>query len=454
MSRPFRHTDPGTDEPTWLLDDRWDAVPAREARELVTAYDLIVLLAPHPDDECLGAGGLLATALAERVKTTVVLASDGEGSHPHSQVSPAELARRRSAEASRAAAALGGPRSVSLSLPDGGLDGHVEAMAQAVAEALGEGRCRVLTTWSADGHPDHEAAARAVTRAVAGRAIADVAFVPVWLWQWGCPDHLPWDHLILVDLEPNALSAKENAIACHRTQVEPLGQGAGEETLLAEHIVARFSRVVETLIVPGEPAVGRSGQRRDRARTFDAMYDDGSDPWDFGRWYERRKRALTMAVPAHERYARVLDIGCATGELTELLAQRADSVVAVDVSERAIAIARARLGDPGDSIDFRVGECPVVIRELRSQGRKFDLIALSEVGYFLTGSELLASLRAIRGLLPDGGEVVSVHWRHPTDGIPLDGPRVDAQMRAVFGAPRVDYRDDDLLLTVHGGQVR
>ena len=66
MSRPFRHTDPGTDEPTWLLDDRWDAVPARDARELVTAYDRIVLLAPHPDDECLGAGGLLATALAER----------------------------------------------------------------------------------------------------------------------------------------------------------------------------------------------------------------------------------------------------------------------------------------------------------------------------------------------------------------------------------------------------
>jgi len=47
-----------------------------------------------------------------------------------------------------------------------------------------------------------------------------------------------------------------------------------------------------------------------------------------------------------------------------------------------------------------------------------------------------------------------VHWRHPTDDIPLDGPRVDAQVRAVFGAPRVDYRDDDLLLTVHGGEVR
>lgn len=454
MSRPFRHTDPGTDEPTWLLDDRWDAVPARDARELVTAYDRIVLLAPHPDDECLGAGGLLATALAEGVETTVLLASDGEGSHPHSQVSSAELARRRSAEASAAAAALGGPRVERLSLPDGGLDGHVETMAQAVAESLGEGRCLVLTTWSGDGHADHEAAAGAVTRAVAGRANTGAAFVPVWLWQWGHPDDLPWADLILVDLEPNTLSAKANAVACHRSQVEPLGLDAGDEVLLGRHILARFSRVVETLIVPGGLASGATGRRRDRGRTFDAMFDDGPDPWDFGRWYERRKRALTMAAPANERYARVLDIGCATGELTELLAQRADSVMAVDVSKRAIATAKGRLGDADGRVDLRVGECPAVLRELRSQGRQFDLIVLSEVGYFLTGSELLATLRAIRGLLADDGELVSVHWRHATDGIPLEGPRVDAQVRAVFGAPRVDYRDDDLLLTVHGGQVR
>ncbi|WP_258374343.1 PIG-L deacetylase family protein [Curtobacterium sp. MCBD17_032] len=42
------------------------------------------MVAPHPDDETLGAGGLIAIAADRGLPVHVVLVSRGEGSHPES----------------------------------------------------------------------------------------------------------------------------------------------------------------------------------------------------------------------------------------------------------------------------------------------------------------------------------------------------------------------------------
>ncbi|HEX2943304.1 MAG TPA: PIG-L family deacetylase, partial [Rhodopila sp.] len=44
-----------------------------------------LILAPHPDDESLGCGGLIATAVAAGRAPLVVILTDGAGSHPNSR---------------------------------------------------------------------------------------------------------------------------------------------------------------------------------------------------------------------------------------------------------------------------------------------------------------------------------------------------------------------------------
>jgi hypothetical protein len=53
----------------------------------------LVVVAPHPDDESLGCGGLIAEARAEGRRTRVVVVSDGTGSHPASKAYPKERLR-------------------------------------------------------------------------------------------------------------------------------------------------------------------------------------------------------------------------------------------------------------------------------------------------------------------------------------------------------------------------
>ena len=77
------------------------------------------------------------------------------------------------------------------------------------------------------------------------------------------------------------------------------------------------------------------------AAYFDAMYADSPDPWSFGdRWYERRKRELTLAALPARRYRRALEPGCSIGLLTAGLAARCDEVLALDTSAGAVRSAR------------------------------------------------------------------------------------------------------------------
>ncbi len=50
----------------------------------ITGDQPFVVLSPHPDDESLGTGGLIAAACARGQRVDVVLVTDGAGSHPKS----------------------------------------------------------------------------------------------------------------------------------------------------------------------------------------------------------------------------------------------------------------------------------------------------------------------------------------------------------------------------------
>lgn len=172
----------------------------------------VVVVAPHPDDETLAVGGLLAD-VAGRLPVTVLTVTDGEGSHPGRP----GLVERRATEQRRAVAALGidtTPRR--LGLPDGRVARHHDDLAGHIAEACGADTV-LLAPWENDGHTDHDACGRAAIEA-ARAAGARLLRYPLWTWQWARPrdlDALMWRRW---DVGAEARAAKAAAIGCYPSQ--------------------------------------------------------------------------------------------------------------------------------------------------------------------------------------------------------------------------------------------
>jgi LmbE family N-acetylglucosaminyl deacetylase len=122
------------------------------------APERAVVVAPHPDDEVLGVGGLLALLAAAGTRVEALSVTDGEASHTGGSISPPALAAVRPAETIAALTALGLCADVrGLHQPDGGR----ETLERPVVEALRlEPGTWLLGPWSGDGHPDHEAVGR------------------------------------------------------------------------------------------------------------------------------------------------------------------------------------------------------------------------------------------------------------------------------------------------------
>jgi predicted TPR repeat methyltransferase len=152
---------------------------------------------------------------------------------------------------------------------------------------------------------------------------------------------------------------------------------------------------------------------------FEGLYAESGDPWDFETSeYERKKYARTLAVLGERTFRRALEAGASIGVFTEMLADRCEELLAVDVSERAVAAARKRLSGRGHvRVERRT------LPEEMPDG-PFDLIVASEVLYYFPGEELLAVLRGFERELAHGGSLLAVHWRRETKTYPLQGDEV------------------------------
>lgn len=175
---------------------------------------------------------------------------------------------------------------------------------------------------------------------------------------------------------------------------------------------------------------------------LDQLHRDSDDPWDVDSWYERRKRALTLAALPREQYGRVLEVGCSVGALAVDLATRCDRLLAVDASPAAIDLAQRRTADVAH-VDVRLARIPHQWPE-----GQFDLVSISEVGYFLSPQELAVMIVRVRDSLTDGGHVLLCHWRHEIVGWPLDGADVHDAFLATGARVLVEHREPDFTLHV------
>ena len=450
----FTHDRGGTPEEAWAGWDGLHRVPALDLRSEVFAGAAraagLLVVAAHPDDETLGAGGLVAAAAQAEVPVTVLVATAGEASHPDSPTtSPQELARRRVREVEAAVAVLAPDAVVRvLDLPDGEVMGHLDRLRAAVADHHRDGGV-IAAPWRGDGHIDHEAAGTAAAE-VARRSGALLLEYPIWAWHWARPGdpRVPWAAAGRLELTPEVLRRKREAMALHVTQVAALSQRPGDEPLLSAAFLEHFERPAELVVVSrvtASPPPETPPERSLPAQFFDEFYaTHGPDPWGFAdRWYERRKRALTLAALPQERFARAFEPGCSIGLLTVELAARCDTLLATDIAVAAVAQARARTaGLPGVAVEL--GAVPADW----PQGR-FDLIVLSEVAYYCDRDDLEVLARRATGALTDDGVLLACHWRHPVPEYPLGGDVVHEVLAAQPGLELIAHHlEEDFRLDV------
>ena len=399
----------------------------------------VVVVAAHPDDETLGAGGLIAACAARDIDVRVIIVTDGSASHPDSPThTPSELALLRAHEVTTAVALLAPDAHLDLLwFADGEVDTHRDEIAAQLAK-LTTGADLVVAPWRGDAHRDHR---------IVGELCAELGIrlleYPIWMWHWGTPTHpdVPLGRFVQLPADKSA------AIAAHASQVEPLSDNLGDEAMLSGEFLEHFATGTEYFIAPEASAEHSSSENASSESTpatslgtdyFDDLYDRHDDPWKFeSRWYERRKRAITVASLPRERYATALEIGCSIGVLSAELAARVDDLLAVDLSSAAIDRARSR-------------DLPNVRFELMDVAAsfpdgEFDLIVLSEVGYYLSTDDLALLLESARSHLSPGGTLLACHWRHPVADYPLSGDEV----HAAIDLPRLArHEEDDFILEV------
>ncbi len=170
-----------------------------KSRPLVLSPDgPTLVLAPHPDDEALGCGALLAQRAACGARTIVVYFTSGEGSHRgHSKLAPADVASLRQAEARKAMASIG-LHAESLRFC-GAPDGRLNALSQSeratwtacLGRLLAEVRpAELMLPCRNDGSSEHEAVFELLTRAIGASPNPAPRILEFPVWAWWSPRHL------------------------------------------------------------------------------------------------------------------------------------------------------------------------------------------------------------------------------------------------------------------------
>nr|WP_255587228.1 trifunctional glycosyltransferase/class I SAM-dependent methyltransferase/polysaccharide deacetylase [Hephaestia mangrovi] len=156
----------------------------------------------------------------------------------------------------------------------------------------------------------------------------------------------------------------------------------------------------------GEPAAGEgSGQ------SWDAFFEQ-EDPWHYSSAYEQLKYEQTLSILPDRPIGRAIELACAEGMFTAMLAPRVATLRAVDISTRAIERAEVRCRGQGiENVDF--GTLDFFNEPI---GDGWDLIVSSEVLYYMADVAQLADFagRVERALAP-GGLFVHAHAYEVTD---------------------------------------
>jgi SAM-dependent methyltransferase len=188
----------------------------------------------------------------------------------------------------------------------------------------------------------------------------------------------------------------------------------------------RLRAEVKALRAPDHPFAA------DQSTRFGDLYATQDDPFHYSTHaYELRKYDLTVAVLPSGRFEWAYELGCSIGELTARLAPRCGTLLAGDVSEDALVRAARRLRG-ADNVVFEQHLLP---RDYPS-GR-FDLVVMSEIGYYLEPDALKDLVRRVTASLAPGGHLLAVHGRGVSADIYWPGDIVHRHLLLTTGLRRM-----------------
>ena len=193
------------------------------------------------------------------------------------------------------------------------------------------------------------------------------------------------------------------------------------------------------------------GQGRGQRPYFDALYAASDDPYaSRQRWYEARKRAVLLAAVPQARFQRAYEPGCGIGELTLALAPRCDALLASDFTAQAVALARERTA----ALSHVQVARHTLPADWPHDAGGFDLIVLSEVGYFLQRSDMQRVADCCALSLEDGGTLVACDWRPDFAQRSLATKDVHGILAELGLARLVLHEEDDFVLQLWSRDAR
>ena len=386
----------------------------------------VIIVAPHPDDESLGCGGLIAHLAAQNAEVYVLFLTNGDASHPNSsKFPPDKLGKLRKSEAINACKILGVKEEnlIFLNAGDGKLaekfrndDPVINELKQLFQQKEPD---TIFAPWRRDHHIDHVAAYNLINKAAESLESTIVEY-PIWLWKKG--ESADWpakDEVLVFRLKIDSVKEiKKAAIQAHISQTTNLIDDDPEGFILTEDLMQPFIGNYEYFFFPAKskPAVSET--------YFENLYANNDDPWDFETSnYEQEKYHKTIAAVSGKSFENALEIGCSNGVFTRLLAPKCKDLLAIDLSQQALKSARKRCAG--------LSQCKFMQWDISNglPGSNYDAIFLSEVGYYFDLERLGIIFKNITNSLQSGGILVMVHWTAYVRSYPLTGQQVHDHFR-------------------------
>lgn len=160
---------------------------------------------------------------------------------------------------------------------------------------------------------------------------------------------------------------------------------------------------------------------------FEHKYCADADPWNFATSpYEQQRYEMILRAIDHRRYRRALEPGCSVGVLTSALASFCDEVNAFDIAPSAASTALRRCtGQTHVHVSCKA------LSEAGIDGT-FDLIVLSEIGYYFEAAELRRIAIGLLSHLQRDGVIIAAHWLGTSSDHVLTGDAVHSVLCSAF----------------------
>lgn len=201
----------------------------------------LVVVAPHPDDETLGAGGLIHSWAQRQLPLTIISVTDGEAACP--EMADLGCVRRKELRAALHSLSADSARIIRLGIPDGQIRHCGAPLAEALRSVISSD-ATIIAPFERDGHTDHDAAGE-VALHIARHNNIPLAAYPIWAWHQATPRIFSARPLVSFSLSHAAREAKRQAVQCYASQLRERPGGA----IVPAHVLSYFNRPYEVFVL-------------------------------------------------------------------------------------------------------------------------------------------------------------------------------------------------------------